>query len=475
MQSQLTSKAAALLAAIPLLVLAHAAGPDAGTSGVPGELGTCANAGCHAGTLNNAANRGSVSIAFPGGMTYAPGVKQRLAVTIADPAATQRAWGFELTARLDGNARNMAGSLASADANTQLLCADAGFIAQPSVPYSASGGQTCPVTFRPPLTLQYVAHNLAGYQASLGHAGSFTYQVDWTPPAAGSGDIVFYVAGNAANGDESNGGDHIYAATYRLTAPATGAAPAISPGGVLNATAFGGGATVAPGSWMEIYGANLAPTTRQWAAVDFNGLSAPTSLGGVKVTIGGQAAFVDYVSPAQVNAQVPSGVAAGPTAVTVTNGNGASTPASVTVGEFSPGLLAPPAFNIGGRQYVVAQFADGTFVLPTSNIGGATTRPAKVGETIVIYGVGFGPVVTAANQNIPAGQTVTAANRLVNPARLLFGTVAATPVYAGLAPGYVGLYQFNVVVPAVAAGNAVPLSFTLNGVAGTQTLYTAVQ
>jgi uncharacterized protein (TIGR03437 family) len=124
---------------------------------------------------------------------------------------------------------------------------------------------------------------------------------------------------------------------------------------------------------------------------------------------------------------------------------------------------------------VVAQFADGTFVLPTSNIGGAATRPAKVGETIVIYGVGFGPVVTAANQNIPPGQIATAANHLINPAKLLFGTVAVTPAYAGLAPGYVGLYQFNVVVPAGAAGNAVPLNFTLGGVTGTQTLYTALQ
>jgi uncharacterized protein (TIGR03437 family) len=63
---------------------------------------------------------------------------------------------------------------------------------------------------------------------------------------------------------------------------------------------------------MEIYGANFAPAPRLWAAADFTGLNAPTVLGGVHVTIAGQAAFVDYVSPLQVNAQVPSGVAAGP-------------------------------------------------------------------------------------------------------------------------------------------------------------------
>jgi hypothetical protein len=137
---------AALAAAIPLLIFAHAAGPDAGTCGVPGELGTCVT--CHTGALNSPANRGSVSITFPGGLTYAPGVKQRLAVTIADPASTQKAWGFELTARLDSDSQTMAGTFASADANTQLMCAEAGFSAQHSVEYSAGGGQVCPASFR---------------------------------------------------------------------------------------------------------------------------------------------------------------------------------------------------------------------------------------------------------------------------------------------------------------------------------------
>jgi uncharacterized protein (TIGR03437 family) len=306
-------------------------------------------------------------------------------------------------------------------------------------------------------------HSLAGYEVSVvGHLGSFTYLVDWTPPAAGSGDIVFYIAGNAANGDGSTGGDHIYATSYTLTSVATGAAPAIASGGVLNASAFGGGATVASGSWMEIYGANLASTTRQWAGGDFTGLNAPAALSGVTVTIGGQAAFVDYVSPVQVNAQVPAGVADGPAEVTVTNGAVTSAPASVTVGALSRGLLAPPAFNVGGRQYVVAQFADGSYVLPTSNFGDASTRPAKVGETIVIYGVGFGPVVTAANQGMPPGLIATAANQLVNPVVLVFGTTAPATVYAGLSPGYVGLYQFNVVVPAVAPAPALQAWFRVS-------------
>src|SRR5437667_6620808 len=88
-------KVLAVLSVIPALIYAHAAGPDPGKSGVPGES-TCAESGCHTGAgLNKGA--GSVKI-DAGGTTYAPGVKQRIRVTVSDP--DQRKWGFQLTARL---------------------------------------------------------------------------------------------------------------------------------------------------------------------------------------------------------------------------------------------------------------------------------------------------------------------------------------------------------------------------------------
>src|SRR5579864_8855306 len=65
---------------------------------------------------------------------------------------------------------------------------------------------------------------------------------------------------------------------------------------VESASGFGGFPSVASGSWVEIYGSNLAPFTREWAGSDFNGNNAPTSLGGVQVLIGGQNAFVEYVA-----------------------------------------------------------------------------------------------------------------------------------------------------------------------------------
>jgi uncharacterized protein (TIGR03437 family) len=223
---------------------------------------------------------------------------------------------------------------------------------------------------------------------------------------------------------------------------------------------------------VEIYGSNLAPHTRQWAGPDFKGgNNAPATLDGVQVIIGGQTAFVDYISSGQVNAQLPSNIDTGPTQITLTNVTVTSAPFNITVNTTQPGLLAPPQFKIGANQYVVAQFADGTYVLPTGAIAGLVSRPAKPGETILIYGVGFGSV----NPNVPAGQIVRQANQLALPFQILFGQTQALVQYFGLAPNFVGLYQFNVVVPAVANNDLVPLTFTLGGAAGTQTLFIAVR
>jgi uncharacterized protein (TIGR03437 family) len=246
--------------------------------------------------------------------------------------------------------------------------------------------------------------------------------------------------------------------------------PAVSL--VLNASAYGAFTSVAPGSWVEIYGTDLAPVTAGWSAADFNGNHAPTTLDGVSASIAGQPAFVDYISPTQVNVQLPSNIATGgPLELTLKNGAVTSASVSITVNATAAGLLAPPSFKVGGNQYVVAQHLDGTYVLPTGAISGLTSSPAQPGETIVIYGVGFGSVTP----NIPAGQLVTESNQLSASFQMLFGKTSAKLPYFGLAPSEVGVYQFDVVVPSVANNDLVPLTFNLGGVASTQTLFTAVQ
>lgn len=239
---------------------------------------------------------------------------------------------------------------------------------------------------------------------------------------------------------------------------------------VITAGAYGAFDSVTPGTWMEIYGENLAAGSQSWTGADFNGVNAPTSLGGTSVTIGGQHAFVFFISPGQVDALVPGTVGTGQQPVIVTTANGASVPFPESVNPAEPGLLAPASFIVNGNQYLAALFTDGTFVLPPGAIPGVPSRQAQPGETIIAYGIGFGTV----NPNIPAGQIVQELNSLTSPFQLLFGSTPATLSYDGLAPNYVGLYQFNVVVPDVPNSDLVPLTFTLGNVTGAQTLYTAV-
>jgi uncharacterized protein (TIGR03437 family) len=260
-----------------------------------------------------------------------------------------------------------------------------------------------------------------------------------------------------------------------ISGPITGTfdpTPSILPSGVITAGNYGAFTAIAPATWMEIYGYNLATTLSQtWAGSDFNGNQAPTKLGGTTVTVAGKPAFVDFVSPGQVNVQVPSGVATGQQPVVVTTAGGSSLAYLVTVKTLEPGLLAPPSFIVKGAQNVVALFSGTlTYVLPV-NIPGVVTARARAGDNITLYGIGFGTVTP----DIPAGQIVQQTNALQSDFHVFFGGIPANVTYAGFAPGYVGLYQINVVVPSVAASDAVPLTFTLGGANGPQTLVIAVQ
>jgi uncharacterized protein (TIGR03437 family) len=246
--------------------------------------------------------------------------------------------------------------------------------------------------------------------------------------------------------------------------------PTIS--GVNSASGYGGLPNTAAGSWIEIYGSYLAEGSREWGSIDFMGSNAPTALGGTAVTVGGQSAFVYYVSPGQVDVQVPSNAATGAQDVIVTTAGGASVSRSITIDSAEPGLLAPASFLVGGKQYVVALYSDGTtYVLPPGAVSGITAQRAKPGDNITLYGIGFGPVIP----DIPAGQVVGENNNLASAFKLSFGGTPAAVTYAGLASGNVGLYQFDVTVPSVGASDLVPVTFTLGGASGTQTLYIAIE
>jgi uncharacterized protein (TIGR03437 family) len=348
-----------------------------------------------------------------------------------------------------------------------------------SAGYSGDGGPATAAEFIPGSIRMDASGNLFITDKSYRVRAVLPNGTVWT--VAGNGKPGFSGDGGPATvADLTPGGMTINAAgdvflsadfnRVRVLTPAL-QPPSIAAGGVVSASAFGEFTSATPGSWIEIYGSNLATDTRSWQGSDFSGINAPTSLDGTYVTIGGQAAFIAYISPGQVNALIPSNVATGTQQLTLPSPGGTTSPVNITINSVEPGLLAPPNFNLGGTQYAVAVFADGTYVLPAGAIPGVNSRPAQPGDEIVLYGVGFGPV----KPNMPAGQLVQQANTLASSLEMSIGGVPVTNVpYSGLAPNFTGLYQFNIVVPGNTGTGAMPLTFTVGGAAGTQILYFAV-
>jgi IPT/TIG domain. len=292
-------------------------------------------------------------------------VKQRVSVQVSDPA--QRRWGFELTARLASNPSNgQAGDLSPADGYTQVRC---------------DNGRPKPCSAASPV--QFITHTLSGTRP--GTTGGVSFDFDWTPPASDSGDIVLYAAANAANANNNDTGDHIYTSSLRLTPAAVSAKPAIGAAGVVNAASFQPG--IAPSSWLTITGSNLASTTRAWNSDDLAAGNLPLSLDGVSVTINGKPAYVEYVSPSQINVVTPSDAAAGTVEVKVTASGQTSDPAYAELQAFAPAF-----FSFDGK-YLAATHADNTLLGKPGLFPSAPnlTTPAKPGETVILYGTGFGP------------------------------------------------------------------------------------
>jgi uncharacterized protein (TIGR03437 family) len=226
---------------------------------------------------------------------------------------------------------------------------------------------------------------------------------------------------------------------------AWGQVPAISAHGVVNGAS--GLAGIASGSWVSIYGTNLATTTRAWAPADFQNGRLPVSLDGVSVKINNREAFVYFVSPTQINVLAPNDASIGVVSVTVTTPRGTSNPSIATYQKYAPALFT---FDPRDKIYPAAVHPDGTYVGPADLFGSAAaTVPAAPGDRILLFGTGFGPT----NPVVDAATLFSGAAPIESPNDLsiLVGAQRATVEFAGLVGS--GLFQFNIVVPNVADGD----------------------
>lgn len=364
-------------------------------------------------------------------VNYLPGQKQTIGVRINDPAGLR--WGFQLTARLKSDETKQAGTFTAND-DTRVRCGPVAL--GNAAPNSPCSGE-----------LEFASQTAASTKAGTPNPGVFS--VEWTPPASNVGDVIFYVAGNAANNSNSNAGDHIYTANMTILAAAS--KPQVpASGAVLNGASFQ--ATISPNSWITIFGADLAGSVRTWGPSDFTNSLLPKTLDGVGVNVNGRAAYVYSISPTQINALAPGDTASGNISVEVVRSGLRSDPVAAVLSRVSPAF-----FIFNNDKYAAATHADRTFVGPTALFPGAST-PAKPGETIVLWGTGFG----VTNPAVPEGLIVTTALELPTKPVVRIGSLTADVQFAGLTAA--GVYQINVKVPDALPSGDHPVVADLGGV-----------
>ena len=208
-----------------------------------------------------------------------------------------------------------------------------------------------------------------------------------------------------------------------------------------------GGAAIGPDSFVAIYGDHLAPAVFGWDSVILDGKTLPSALGGVSVTIGSHPCYLSYAGPTQVNVLTPPDLPAGPAEVVVYSAAGMLARSTVTVKSAAPALFS------------VATFANElVFVGAPGSIPGVTTRPMRRGDNLVLYGNALG-----ATAGTPAaGEVLDRYYPHSDPAsvRVSFNNVEVAPQAVTLI--YAGLWQVNVQVPEVAAGD-VPVRISVAG------------
>ena len=263
----------------------------------------------------------------------------------------------------------------------------------------------------------------------------------WTPQTAAAQATITV---QAAKSDTASGLLTISGAVAFNTST-----PIAYAGGIVNAAS--GASAVAPGSFIAIYGADFTTATSVESGYPF-----PALLGGTQVLLGGQPLPLYFTSTGQIDAIVPYNITPNSMQqVIVQNGLASSQPQSVAVGTASPGVFTQNQSGSGPGS-ILGQKVGGNPALNTA------ANPASAGDYLWIYCTGLGTVTPA----IAAGAAATypPLYNTDNTVTVTVGGLDARVTFAGLAPGYVGLYQVNAIVPAgVATGPSVPVVVTAAG------------
>ena len=220
-------------------------------------------------------------------------------------------------------------------------------------------------------------------------------------------------------------------------------APAYSAAGILNTCNQTPG-PYAPNTVITIMGAGMAYSAEALTAADISGGSLPTQLNGVEVMVNGSPAPLFYVSPAQINFLMPPNQIAGPVTVWVVLDSVAGPQVTITLQDVAPALF-PSTIDQG---YAIAQqWPAYSTIAPAS--------PVPPGGIVILYAAGLG--VTEPYPALPNEIPMLAGSIVKMPSfQVLLNGTALDPaqvLYAGICPGWAGLYQIDLILPANASPN----------------------
>jgi minor extracellular serine protease Vpr len=248
-------------------------------------------------------------------------------------------------------------------------------------------------------------------------------------------------------------GANVYTATaggLTATFQATGIVqPSILAGGVVSAANYSTQAP-APGSYVAIFGNNLAAST-----TSYNTPYLPVSLSKVSVSFDNPNVSVPghivFVSPGQVNVQVPWELQGQPSVqIKVSLGDSPGTVYTMPLGTYSPAFFEIPS----GGQNIAASLDESNNIVTVSN-------PVARGHVVQLFLNGLGPVTNQPASGDPAPVSPLAQTKATPTVTI--GNLNAPVIFSGMTPGNAGLYQINVTVPATTAG-VQPISVSIGGV-----------
>jgi uncharacterized protein (TIGR03437 family) len=220
-------------------------------------------------------------------------------------------------------------------------------------------------------------------------------------------------------------------------------APMIGQNGIVDGAGFA--SAISSGGISSLFGTNLAASTASAAAVPL-----PTTLAGTQVLVNGVAAPLFYVSPTQINFQMPAESVGASVSVVVVSAGINSLNATVNIAAAGPGIFTATSNGQGQGAILNQDYS-----------ANSAQNPAAAGSVIQIFATGLG----LTNPSMAAGQPASSsplANTVSTPVVTING-VAASVGFSGLAPGFVGLYQVNVTVPPGTPSGAATLQIQING------------